>query len=73
VSADDSSSDSAAAPTVVPSPLAEASSFTPAESEKLAASAEKFEFQAEVSRLMDIIINRYVDNFSLLTLSFSSS
>jgi len=57
VSADDSSSDSAAAPTVVPSPLAEASSFTPAESEKLAASAEKFEFQAEVSRLMDIIIN----------------
>jgi hypothetical protein len=43
---------------VVPSPLAAASSFTPAESEKLAASAEKFEFQAEVSRLMDIIINR---------------
>ena len=58
MSADDSSSDNAAAPTVVPSPLAAASSFTPAESEKLAASAEKFEFQAEVSRLMDIIINR---------------
>ena len=33
------------------------SGFTAEEEEKMKASEEKFEFQAEVSRLMDIIIN----------------
>jgi hypothetical protein len=45
-------------PTAVPVAGGDApSSFTSAETEALAAGAEKFEFQAEVSRLMDIIIN----------------
>ena len=47
----------AASPTAAPSVVEAPSSFTAAQSDALAAGAEKFEFQAEVSRLMDIIIN----------------
>ena len=46
--------------------------FSAAQEESLAASQEKFGFQAEVSRLMDILINSLCKSFNYIVVFYNN-